>query len=130
MCSTVPMICLALREALELSAALNFDITARWIPRKENEAADALSREMDASDWGIEKGLLQRLISHFGVRIGIDMYASDAHHVSSKFVSQYYTPGCFAVHAPRQDIEAARASRCRCGLGIFHQLGVPARRSA
>jgi hypothetical protein len=101
--SSVPMICSALKKALELCAALNFDITARWIPREENEAADALSRELDASDWGIEKGLLQKLISRFRVRIMIDMYASDAHHVSDNYVLQYYTPGCFAVHAPKQD---------------------------
>jgi hypothetical protein len=56
--STVPMICSALKEALELCAACNFDITARWIPRGENQSADALSREPDTSDWGIDRELL------------------------------------------------------------------------
>jgi hypothetical protein len=48
--SSIPMICSALREALKLCAAFIFDITARWILRGENQEADALSREPDASD--------------------------------------------------------------------------------
>jgi hypothetical protein len=101
--SSVPMINSALREALELCAALNFDITARWVPRGDNQEADALSREPDASDWGIERELLSQLLDHFGVRISIDLFASDANHVNRLFVTQYYTPGCLAVHALKQD---------------------------
>jgi hypothetical protein len=37
----VYMICSALKEALEL-AAFGFDLTARWIPRGENTAADTI----------------------------------------------------------------------------------------
>jgi ribonuclease HI len=50
--SSVLMICSALKEALELTAAFRFDIAARWVPREENQAADALSREPDTSNWG------------------------------------------------------------------------------
>jgi hypothetical protein len=101
--SSVPMICSALKEALELCAAFRFDLTARWIPRGENSAADELSREPDPSDWEIEKSLLARITGHFGVSISADLFASDANHVSSFFVSQFFTPGCAAVHALKQD---------------------------
>lgn len=47
------IICSALKEALELCAALRFDFTDRWIPRGENTTADKLSREPDPSDWGM-----------------------------------------------------------------------------
>jgi hypothetical protein len=85
--SSVPMICLALKKALELCAALNFDITARWIPRRENEAADALSRESDASDWGIEKGVLQTLLDHFGLQIAINIYRTHRTPITSAVIS-------------------------------------------
>jgi hypothetical protein len=101
--SSVPLISSALKEALELSAAFEFDITARWVPREENQAADALSREPDASDWGIDPRLLSKIVNHFQIRIAVDLFASSAHHVCVDYVSQYYTPGCLAVHAFKQD---------------------------
>jgi hypothetical protein len=107
------MICSALKQALELSAAFRFDLTARWIPRGDNREADALSREPDPSDWGIKGTLLDRIISHFGVSIAADLFASDVNHVSGVFVSQFYTQGCAAVHALKLDwsklLEAAGA---------------------
>ena len=39
------------------------------------------------------------MISHFGVNPVIDLFASDRFHVTPKFVTKFYTPGCEAVHA-------------------------------
>jgi hypothetical protein len=58
-----------------------------------------LSREPDGSDWGIAGNLLAEIVRKFGVVIKLDLFASAAHHVCDKFVSQFFTPGCFAVHA-------------------------------
>jgi hypothetical protein len=40
---------------------------------------------------------------HFGFMPTIDLFASDIHHVASKFVSKFFTPGCIAVDATKQD---------------------------
>lgn len=117
--SSVPMICSALREALELCAAFRFDITARRIPRGENQEADALCREPDASDWGIERKLLERITGHFAVRIAVDLFGSDANHVSSTFVSQYFTPGCAVVHALRHDWSKLMSEAGEGGAWVF-----------
>jgi hypothetical protein len=86
-----------------LSAAFKFDITARWVPRGENQAADALSKEPDSSDWGIDPQLFSKILSRFRIRITVDLFASNAHHFCENYISQYYTPGCMAVHAFKLD---------------------------
>jgi hypothetical protein len=93
------MISSALKRNLELSASKQFDLVARWIPKE----ADALSREPDGTEWGISDDLLGKIVAEFRVIIKLDLFASCAHHVCSKFVSQFYTPGCCAVHALELD---------------------------
>lgn len=91
--STVPLIRSGLRKVLELCAKFDFDVVTRWVPRELLTEADARSREPDSSDWGIASGILQTLIRHFGVRIRIDLFASDPFHTTKRFVSKFYTPG-------------------------------------
>jgi hypothetical protein len=62
-------------------------------------AEDLLSRPPDASDWGIEKGLLEQICAHFRTTVSIDLFASDTWHVVPRFVSAIYTPGCSACQA-------------------------------
>jgi hypothetical protein len=101
--SSVLVIWSALKDVLELCSAFQFDLTARWIPRTRLQEADALSREPDATDWGIDKEILADITRHFQVRITLDLFASDAHHVCERFISLYYTPGSLAVHALKLD---------------------------
>jgi hypothetical protein len=101
--SSVPLICSVLKEVVELCSIFRLDLTARWIPRTELQEADDLSREPDRADWGIQADLLTRITQHFGVRIALDLFASGVNHVCDKFVAQYYTPGCIAVHAFKLD---------------------------
>jgi hypothetical protein len=89
----------SLTTLFHLCARHKFDVIPRWIPRENLAEADELSRRPDASDWGCTTELVTIIASKFGVNIDLDMFASDNTHVTTKFVSPFYTPGCTAVHA-------------------------------
>jgi hypothetical protein len=46
---------------------------------------------------------MRKILQHFGVRPTLDLFASDVNHVTEMFVSKFYTPGCVAVDATKQD---------------------------
>jgi hypothetical protein len=76
-----------------------FDIIPIWIPRFQLTDADKLSRRPDASYWGFTADQVKVITAHFGVRIALDFFASETHHVVDKYISVFYTRGCIAVHA-------------------------------
>jgi hypothetical protein len=51
-----------LKGIFEICAELRADVIGKWIPRGELTEADALSREPDATDWGLLLGFLMRLV--------------------------------------------------------------------
>jgi hypothetical protein len=93
----------ALQELFIISSRLHCDILARWVPRDKLAAADALSREADPSDWGVEPGLYAMICRKFDTTPMVDLFASDSHHTTEEFVSKFYTPGFSGVDAYRLD---------------------------
>jgi hypothetical protein len=93
----------ALKEIFAICVRSGFNVSAVWKPRDMLEAEDLLSRQPDASDWGICKKEFETICAKFKVKIEIDLFASDTSHVSPKFVSLLYTPGCSASQALLQD---------------------------
>lgn len=89
----------ALKGIFQLCVASGFSVTAVWQPRDLLEAEDLLSRQPEASDWGIRKSLFEAICSEFGVTVEIDLFALDKWHVTPRFVSPIYTPGCEACQA-------------------------------
>jgi hypothetical protein len=96
-----------LKNVFELCAEFKTDIIGKWIPRNQLTEADALSREPDASDWGISRRVLLDACRALKVEPSVDIFASDAHHTTAKFISQFFTPGCQAVDATRIDWSVA-----------------------
>jgi hypothetical protein len=92
-----------LKGVFNICAEFNADVIGKWVPREQLTAADALSREPDAMDWGIAKEIFEQACAKLGCRPSIDMFASDVHHVVDKFVSQFFSPGCAAADALRLD---------------------------
>jgi hypothetical protein len=66
--------------------------------QKELALHDALSRVPDPSDWGLAPKVLQMVLSQFG-HPQIDLFASDSWHVTERFISPRFMPGCEAVDA-------------------------------
>jgi hypothetical protein len=92
-----------LRRIFQLCSDNGFDVVAKWIPRDNLSDADALLRAPDHSDWGLSDEELRKVLKHFGVQPTLDLFASDVHHVADRFVSKFFTPGCTAVDATKQN---------------------------
>ena len=73
-------------------------IEPEWIPRTQNEEADALSRIIDYDDWGVDPLLFARLDSLWGPH-SIDRFASFYNTKLPRFNSRYWNPGSEAVDA-------------------------------
>jgi hypothetical protein len=101
--SPVPFIHQELKTLFYTCSSGAFDVVPRWIPRERLTEADELSRRPDASDWGCTPELIHLILQHFRVTIDLDVYASDIHHVSERFISAFYVPGCAAVQASAHD---------------------------
>jgi hypothetical protein len=69
----------SLRKRFAISARLQCDILAQWVPRESIEQADALSREPDASDWGLHPDIYAQACQRFGVVPDVNLFASDTH---------------------------------------------------
>lgn len=97
--SPVPAINDAIRRLFDISARLQCDILACWVLRDSIAEADALSREPDASDWGLDPELYAQTCRRFGVIPGVDLFASDTYHLASLFAFRVFTKGCAGVDA-------------------------------
>lgn len=91
-----------LQRLFRISCSLQCDVLATWVPRTLLGAADALSREPDAFDWGINSNLYDQICKRFQARPDVDLFGSD-YHTAPVFASRLYTPGCSAVDAFRFD---------------------------
>ncbi|GAQ85833.1 putative DNA/RNA polymerases [Klebsormidium nitens] len=101
--SSSPDVNAVLQKFFALCCDQKIDIRAAWKPREELEAEDLLSRQPDASDWGISQAELSKILRFFQVQISVDLFASDTWHTVANFVSLRYSPGCLAANALLQD---------------------------
>ena len=72
-----------------------------WIPRTENEAADAVSREaavVDTDDWSITKNFFNILNNRWGP-LTIDCFANDYNAKMNRYYSLFHAPGCAGIDA-------------------------------
>lgn len=69
-----------------------------WIPRKENEKSDYLSRILDFDDWGISFVLLDMIQQRFG-QLQVDWFASNYNAKLPKFYSRFWNPSSSGVDA-------------------------------
>ena len=75
------------------------NLSARWVPREENELADELSRKEDFDDWGITKERCQELEAFFVVKCTWDRFADEKNKKCERFTSKYWVKGCQGVNA-------------------------------
>ena len=79
------------------------DITVEWIPREENQLADALSKDIIPKDiftcdYKLNPEVFQQLASLFG-EFHTDLFASDTNKQLDRFFSYHYSPNAAAVDA-------------------------------
>jgi hypothetical protein len=101
--SPIPLMHTELKRLYGICSEHKFDIIPRWIPRDYLSEADELSRRPDALDWGLTDQIVRAIKHRFQVQdIDVDIFASDANHVVSRFVSAFYVPGSLAIQALTQ----------------------------
>ena len=76
---------------------MDIKIIPCWIPREENEAADALSKFRDTDDWGIDPESFQYIQQKFG-HFDIDRFADPANAKLRRFDSRFHNPQCENVN--------------------------------
>ncbi|CAC5379675.1 unnamed protein product [Mytilus coruscus] len=76
----------------------NISLYAQWIPREENEKADALSRIIDIDDWGISFKFFHFLNSIWGP-FTVDRFANMHNTKPTRFNSKYWNPTTSAIDA-------------------------------
>ncbi|XP_071123754.1 uncharacterized protein [Mytilus edulis] len=76
----------------------NITLHIIWLPSKENEQADLLSRIIDIDDWGISPEYFQFLDDLLGPHT-FDRFANMDNYKVDKFSSLYWNPGSSAVDA-------------------------------
>ena len=64
-----------------------------WVPREENELADAISKHVDTDDWGIDEESFQFIQDKFG-RLEVDRFASGSNARLPRFDARFRCPGC------------------------------------
>lgn len=101
--SSRPEIHQLLRRLFDLCVHAECGVQARWQPRELLSRADELSKEPDASDWGLAPELVRAICARFGVTPDVDLFASHMHHVAATFVFKYFEPGCTSVQAMALD---------------------------
>lgn len=74
------------------------DIRAKWVPRAQNEEADAASRESDVNDWAIADKTFENL-KNVWCDPTCDFFADHQNTKCKAFFSNRYTPGCLGIDA-------------------------------
>ena len=82
----------------EICVLNNISLYIHWIPREENQRADALSRIIDVDDWGISFEFFEFLNSMWGP-FTIDRFANLSNTKLQRFNSLYWNPRTCAVDA-------------------------------
>jgi ribonuclease HI len=73
-----------------------------YIPGKENVAADALSRQTDASDYAMDEEVFLSVLEEMGISVGIDLFATAGNRKSRRFYSWRPARGSLGTDALAQ----------------------------
>ena len=76
----------------------NIYIFPQWVPRSENEKADAISRIVDSDDWSVAPEVFHLLENRWGPH-SIDRFASNYNSKLPRFNSRYWNPGSETIDA-------------------------------
>ena len=86
-------------------------LEAIWVPRSENQRADALTHWHDSDDWQLEPAVFRQLDSLWGPHT-IDRFASHTNHLIATFNSRFWCPDTHGVDAFAQSDWATHNNWC------------------
>jgi hypothetical protein len=85
----------------ELCHSANIKLFIDWIPRRQNDVADHLSRCLDADDWSISDDVFSFLDNQWGPHT-VDRFSSHYNNKCKRFNCRWWVPGAEAVDALAQ----------------------------
>ena len=85
-------------SVFNMCRAHDVDLKVVWVPREQNQLADALSKWVDTEDWMLRGELFQHLDRMWGPHT-VDRFASDKNHLLPVFNSKFWCPGSAGVDA-------------------------------
>jgi hypothetical protein len=85
-------------QILQICLSHKIKLSIDWVPRLQNEEADALSKVVDHDDWQIQPHIFQLFNNKFGP-FTIDLFASNLSHKTQKYYSKYWCAGTSGVDA-------------------------------
>ena len=84
-------------EIFALCVRNDISILPCWVPREENQLADAISKHNDTDDWGIDSETFEFIQDNYG-RFDIDRFADSHNTKVPRFDSRYHSVGCETVN--------------------------------
>ena len=91
-------------EIFQSCMSKNIKLDIEWIPRSENEKADAISRFLDTDDWQLSEEFFQMLENRWGPHT-IDCFANYYNRKLARFFSRFWNPGACGIDFFVQDLE-------------------------
>lgn len=85
-------------QILHQAFALGLELRARFLPGKDNSAADHASRALAASQWALHPELFTTVERNWGP-FQVDLFASRQHHLTEQWISAAPDPQALAVDA-------------------------------
>jgi hypothetical protein len=86
------------RELFWFGLEAKIALTVEWVPREENTLADELSKMLIPDDFAIGRAHFELLERRFGAH-SIDLFASSANNLCSRFYSLHWCRGSGGVNA-------------------------------
>lgn len=91
-------------EIFQTCVVNNIKLDIEWVPRSENEKADAISRFIDTDDWQITEEFFQTLEIRWGPHT-IDCFATYYNAKLARFFSRFWNPGAHGIDFFVQDLQ-------------------------
>lgn len=98
----MPLQTLAIR-IFRLCTFFQIKLSVQWIPRSENQKADAISRYVDDSDWFVQRHIFTELQQMLQIQFSIDCFADHRNKQCERFYSRYWVPGTLAINCLTRD---------------------------
>ncbi|VDI51364.1 Hypothetical predicted protein [Mytilus galloprovincialis] len=96
--SKVPELQTLALSIFSICVSCNISLHPEWIPREDNEKADALSRIVDIDDWGISFEFFNFIDRLWGLHT-VDRFANMNNAKLGRFNSLFWNPGTSAIDA-------------------------------
>ena len=85
-------------EVYSLCITNNISLCSAWVPRDNNQAADALSKTIDPDDWSVSDRIFKYFTKVYGP-FSLDVFANNHNSKCNTFFSRWWCEGSSGIDA-------------------------------